>query len=69
MEYLIGCKVISQASSGVLQTLKNSFSARSSLNSGKYRPACRITQTGTYSTSSPRAARRRTSFLSAGKSV
>ena len=32
---LIGCSVISQANSGVLQTLKNSFSARSSLNSGK----------------------------------
>lgn len=36
-------------------------------NSGKYRPACRITQTGTRSTSSPRAARNKLSFFSTGK--
>ena len=34
---------------------------------GKYRPACRITHTGTRSTGSPRAARKTESFFKGGK--
>lgn len=36
-------------------------------NSGKYRPACRITHTGIRSTSSPLAARNKLSFFNGGK--
>lgn len=43
------------------------FIPKPTWNSGKYLPACRITQTGTRSTSSPRAARNKLSFFSAGK--
>ena len=35
----MGCRVISQASSGVWQILKKSLTTRISLNSGKYLPA------------------------------
>ena len=63
----MGCKVILQASSGVWQTVKKSVSTLTSLNSGKYLPACLITQTGALSTSSPRAALSRRSFCRGGK--
>ena len=39
------------------------------LYSGKYRPACRIIQTGVRSTFSPRAARITKSFFNFGKSI
>ena len=63
----MGCSVISQASSGVLQISKKSCFFLTSLNSGRYRPAWRITQTGARSTRSPRAARRKRSFVRGGK--
>lgn len=63
----IGCKVISHANSGVWQIVKKSCFSLTCLNSGKYRPACRMTQTGTLSTSSPRAALKMRSFFNVGK--
>ena len=79
----IGCRVISQASSGVWQILKKSLTTRISLNSGKYLPAwfgssliigvliyektCLITQTGALSTFSPLAAFSNLSLSSFGK--
>ena len=49
----VGCNVILQASFGVWQTVKKSVSTLTSLNSGKYLPACLITtHTETLSTAS-----------------
>src|SRR5256886_12014784 len=53
-----GCKETSVANSGVLQTSRNPCFARISRYSGRYRPACRIIQTGRRGTVSPRQARR-----------
>lgn len=64
---LSGCSVTSQANSGVRQTVKKSCLTRTSWNSGKYLPACRITQTGTLSTLFPKAARSSLSFFNSGK--
>ena len=55
----IGCMVTSQANSGVLQSVKKSPAClRVARYSGKYRPACRITQIGVRSTFSPRKVRK-----------
>ncbi len=50
----IGCSVTSVASRGVVQrSMKSRASARIARYSGRYRPACRISQTGGGQTASP----------------
>jgi hypothetical protein len=61
-----GWIVTSAASFGVSTTSKKSCSARISRYSGRYRPACRIIQTGVRSVVSPRAVRRIRSFCRGG---
>lgn len=63
-----GWIVISAASSGVWQISKNPCSLRSLLNSGRYLPACLITQTGDRGRPAfERAASIMSLFSSAGK--
>ena len=63
-----GWRVTSQASSGVRHIVKKSCFSLTALNSGRYRPAWRMIQTGSGETCSPRAALRMESFLSFGNS-
>ena len=64
-----GCSVISQASSGVRHDARKSCCARSARYSGRYRPACRMIQTGVRSTGSRRQARRKSGSVAAAGDV
>jgi hypothetical protein len=55
-----GCRVTSQASSGVRHRVKKSTFSRTARYSGRYRPACRMIHTGGGpGTASPRQARKK----------
>src|SRR3954453_18970901 len=54
----MGCSVTSAASAGVLHSSRKLTFSRTARYSGRYRPACRITQRGARSVVSPRQARR-----------